>query len=35
MTLSEMKTETKNDFTLQKLSQAIRTDHWSDPEIQS
>ena len=35
MTLSEVKTETKNDSTLQKLSQAIQTDHWSDPEIQS
>jgi hypothetical protein len=34
MTLSEVQKETKNDSTLQKLSQAIETNHWSDPEIQ-
>ncbi|CAB4019573.1 Retrovirus-related Pol poly from transposon [Paramuricea clavata] len=34
MTLSEVQKETKNDSTLQKLSQAVETNHWSDPEIQ-
>ena len=35
MTLSDVKSETKNDSTLQKLQRAIQTNHWSDPEIQS
>jgi hypothetical protein len=34
MILSEVHKETKNDSTLQKLSQAVVTNHWSDPEIQ-
>jgi hypothetical protein len=34
MTLSEVQKETKNDSTLQKLSQAVVTNHRSDPEIQ-
>ena len=34
MTLSEVQKETKNDSTLQKLSQAVETNHLSDPEIQ-
>ena len=34
MTLSEVQKETKNDSTLQKLSHAVETNHWSDPEIQ-
>ena len=33
MTLSEVQKETKNDSTFQKLSQAVETNHWSDPEI--
>ncbi|CAB3977432.1 Transposon Ty3-I Gag-Pol poly [Paramuricea clavata] len=34
MTMSEVKKETENDSTLQKLLQAIKTSIWSDPEIQ-
>ncbi|CAB4008337.1 Hypothetical predicted protein, partial [Paramuricea clavata] len=33
-TMSEVKKETESDSTLQKLSQAIKTSIWSDPEIQ-
>ncbi|CAB3996633.1 Transposon Tf2-9 poly [Paramuricea clavata] len=32
--MSEVKKETENDSTFQKLSQAIKTSIWSDPEIQ-
>ena len=34
MTSSQMKEETNNDSKFQKLLQAIKTSHWSNPEIQ-
>ena len=35
MTLPEVKTETKNDSTMQQLARAIETSNWSDPTVKA